>query len=195
MTRIPKDWVDAYYSYGIDRANRRIFLDGEIDTNSASYVRKGLLYMQSESLDKKIELWISSEGGDEYGMFSIYDILRTMESPVHTVATGLCMSAAPLLVAAGRKGDRFATPNSWFMIHESWDEPIPARIKEQQKTLDHYKEMGQRWADLMARHTNLTAKQWLQKCDRVGDCFFDADKALEYGIVDWIWPREAQVGS
>lgn len=191
MGRITKDWVEAYYEYGIDPANRRIFLDGEIDADSASYIRRGILYMESESDDKPIELWVCSEGGDEYGMFSIYDVLRTVKCPIHTIATGLCMSAAPLLVAGGFKGERYATPNSWFMVHESWtDDGGPKRLTEKKREADHETEMTKRWAELMDRHTKLSAKQWLQKCNKVGDYFFDADKAVEYGLVDQLWSEK-----
>lgn len=190
MARIPKDWVDAYYSYGIDRANRRIFLDGEIEAESASYIRRSVLYMESEDRDKAIELWVCSEGGDEYGMFSIYDVLRTVKCPIHTIATGLCMSAAPLLVAAGFKGQRYATPNAWFMVHESWSDSGIKRITEQERDIQHGKAMEARWSELMAKHTKLSEKQWLQRCNKVGDYYFDADKALQYGLVDQLWSEK-----
>lgn len=187
---IPKDWIDAYYSYGIDRDNRRIFLDGTIEQESAQYIRRSILYLDSLNQDKPIELWICSEGGDEYCAFSIYDTLRTIKAPIHTIATGMCMSAAPLLVAAGLTGERYATPNCYFMVHQSWDNFGTDRIDSQGKLLEHYEDVGTRWYNLMQSHTKLTALKWRNMCEAVGDHYFDASKAVEYGLVDQLWSEK-----
>jgi ATP-dependent Clp protease protease subunit len=187
---VSRDWVDAYFNYGVDKNNRRIFLDGELDTESSSYIRRSILYLDSINHDQPIELWICSEGGDEYAMFSIYDTLRTVRCPIHTIATGMCMSAAPLLVAAGEASQRYATPNSWFMVHQSWDDFGEARIDERKKVIAHYESLAERWYELMALHTKHDAKFWKKLCSSVGDSYFSADMAVEYGLVDHIWSEK-----
>src|SRR6188474_705441 len=99
--RITKDWIEAYFEYGIDRQNRRIFLFDGVDEGAIGTVIKGLYYMDSESVEKPIELFIGSFGGSEYEMFGLYDVIRTLRAPIYTTAIGKCMSAAPLLVACG----------------------------------------------------------------------------------------------
>ncbi len=187
---IPKDWIEAYFSYGVDKDNRRIFLDGEINFESSQYVRRSTLYLDSLSQEKPIELWICSEGGDEYCMFSIYDTLRTVKCPITTIATGLCMSAAPLLIAAGEKGERYATPNSWFMIHDSWDDLGQQKVQELKVTTKHLETMCRRWASLMAKHSTKSQKFWLDLCKKPGDFYFDAAEAIEYGLVDQLWDEK-----
>ncbi len=188
MARIPKDWVEAYYTYGIDKDNRRIFLDGCIDEDSAATLRRSILYLDSQADNKPIELWICSEGGDLYGMFSIYDTLRTVTCPIHTIATGMCMSATPLLVAAGTKGERYATPNSWWMIHQHWvTQGHDARIDEVQKANRHNYALLSRHLDLLSQHSKMSKSQLEKMCKSPGDDYFDANKALEYGLVDHIW--------
>jgi ATP-dependent Clp protease protease subunit len=191
MARISKDLIDVYYFYGIDRDNRRIFLDGEITQESSQNIRRGILYLDSLSHEKPIELWICSEGGDEYCTFSIYDTLRTVKCPVHTIATGMCFSAAPLLVAAGTVGERYITPHCWMMVHQTWFDHVPlARIDEHKRTLEHSFKVCEQWYNLMGKHTKLSAKQWMQKCNRIGDYYFDAEKAVEYGLVDQLWSEK-----
>lgn len=190
MAKVSKDWIDVYLEHGIDRQNRRIFLFDDIEENSIGIVIKGLYYMDSESQDKPIELFIGSFGGGEYQMFALYDVIRTLKSPIHTTAIGSCMSAAPLLVACGEKGYRYATPNTWFMIHQSWDSFIEKRIDEVKKDIEHHDKMAERWYELMALHTNQNADFWRTYTEQVGDHFFDAEQAQKLGIIDHIWDEK-----
>ena len=190
MARISKDWIDAYFEYGIDVANRKVFLFDDVDSSSIGAVIKGLYLMESQDNKKPIELFVGSFGGSEYEMFALYDVCRTLVSPIHTTAIGKCMSAAPLLVAAGTTGQRYATPNTFFMVHESWEDFGAKRMDELERDVDHYKQMGSRWAELMKKHSNKPAKFWLSMCKKSGDNYFDAEQALEWGLIDHIWDEK-----
>jgi ATP-dependent Clp protease protease subunit len=190
MVKITKDWVEAYFEYGIDVQNRKVFLTHDIDAESIGAAIKGLYLMEAENTTKPIEVFVGSFGGSEYEMFALYDVLRTLESPIHTTAIGKCMSAAPLLVAAGQPGYRWATPNTFFMVHQSWDEFGPSRTDEMRKVLKHYEVMSKRWYDLMESHTKKDAVFWKRKCESVGDCFFTAEEAMEWGLIDNIWDQK-----
>lgn len=189
-TRISKDWIDAYFEYGVDRQNRRIFLFDGVEENSIGTVIKALYYMDSESIEKPIELFIGSFGGSEYEMFALYDVIRTLRAPIYTTAIGKCMSAAPLLVACGEVGYRYATPNTWFMVHESWEDFGAKRMDELAKDLKHYESMSTRWYDLMALHTKKDINFWKKHCKGVGDHYFDAYQAQEFGLIDHIWDEK-----
>jgi ATP-dependent Clp protease protease subunit len=186
MARISKDWVDAYFEYGVDVANRKVFLFDDVDSSSIGAVIKGLYLMETQDSTKPIELFVGSFGGSEYEMFALYDVCRTLVSPVHTTAIGKCMSAAPLLVAAGEEGNRYATPNTFFMVHEAWEEFGAKRMDE----LKHYKQMGSKWGELMGRHSKKPAKFWLDLCRKSGDTYFNAEQALEWGLIDHIWDEK-----
>lgn len=194
MVKITKDWVEAYFEYGIDVQNRRVFLTHDIDAESIGAAIKGLYLMESDGpIDRKkkpIELFVGSFGGSEYEMFALYDVLRTLESPIHTTAIGKCMSAAPLLVAAGEPGERWATPHTQFMVHQSWDDFGACRTDEAKKVLKHFEIMAASWYRLMAQHTNKNEAFWKRKCEAVGDAFFTAEDALEWGLIDGIWDQK-----
>lgn len=190
MARITKDWVDAYFEYGVDVANRKVFLFDDVDSNSIGAVIKGLYLMEAQTSTKPIELFVGSFGGSEYDMFALYDVCRTLISPIHTTAIGKCMSAAPLLVAAGEEGSRFATPHTFFMVHESWEEFGAKRVDELELDLRHYRQMGSKWGDLMQKHSKKTSKFWLGLCKKSGDTYFNAEQALEWGLIDHIWEEK-----
>lgn len=193
MARISKEWVDAYFAHGVDVANRRVFLFEGVEEDSIGTVVKGLYFMDSQNKEKKekIELFVGSFGGSEYEMFALYDVIQTLKSPIHTVAMGKCMSAAPLLVAAGCPGERWATPNTWFMVHQGWDEFGEKRYDDLQRDITHMKEMGKVWYALMEKHTKKNAAFWKRLCDKSGDTYFDAQQALEWGIVDSLWDEKS----
>lgn len=191
MAKITKDWVEAYFEYGIDVLNRRVFLTHDIDAESIGAAIKGLYLMENETTEKPIEMFVGSFGGSEYEMFALYDVLRTLESPIHTTAMGKCMSAAPLLVAAGEPGFRWTTPNTFFMVHQGYDDfGDNTRIEEASRILKHNRVLAERWYLLMAKHSTKTKDFWKRKCSAVGDCFFGAEEALEWGLVDHIWDQK-----
>ena len=138
---------------------------------------------------KPIELFIGSFGGDEYEMWALYDVLHhSISSPIHTIAIGKCMSAAPLLVASGTLGHRYATPNAWFMVHEGSKDYYADRPESIAAELKHSKDMDDRWFLAMEQHTNKPKQFWKRNCiGKVEDIYFSAIRAQEWGIIDYIW--------
>lgn len=192
MNKISKDWVDAYFQYGVDVNNRCIFLFGDIDEESIGYVIQGLYLMDNQN-DKHdpIELRICSYGGSMDDMFALHDVTRTLKSPVRIMGMGKVMSAAILIVACGEEGDRWAGPNTCFMIHPpSWDSP-DAKMFEHESLVANTKKQWGRWYDLMAEYTNKDAKFWRQKCEGKSDFYFDAQQAQEWGLIDHLWDQKS----
>ena len=61
-----------------------------------------------------IKLYITSEGGLVYQVFSLIDTIQNLRVPVHTICKGFVASAGTLLSLAGKK--RFITENSYMLI-------------------------------------------------------------------------------
>lgn len=187
--RMTKDWIDALFEYGVDRNNRRIFLFDDVDNQPIGMVIKALYLMDSEKQDP-IELFVGSYGGCEYDMFALYDAIRTVHSPIHTTAIGKCMSAAPLLVACGAKKHRYATPNTWFMVHQGLNDIGEKKFDDVKNDLEHWKNMEERWYKLMEQHTKKPASFWKDQCEKMGDRYFDAYQAQEWGLIDHVWDEK-----
>jgi ATP-dependent Clp protease protease subunit len=187
--RIAKDWVNAYFEHGVDVSNRRIFLDDEISDCSISNVIKGIYLMEGTATKQPVSLYMSSFGGDMYEMFALYDILRTVECEIHTFAYGKCMSATPLLLACGEIGHRWCSPNCWFMIHDSWGFAAGSTQRVVAE-VDHWKDMNNKWAELLGKETKKAKKFWIDKCTLPKDYFFNSDKAIAWGVADHIWDQK-----
>ena len=182
--RMTRDWIEALFEYGVDKNNRRIFLFDDVDNQPIGLVIKALFMLDSQSTESPIELFVGSYGGCEYDMFALYDAVQAVQSPIHTTAIGKCMSAAPLLVACGEKKHRAATPNTWFMVHQGWEDIGEKRYDEVKNDLAHLNKLEDRWYSLMEKHTKQSADFWKTQCQKVGDRYFDAYEAKEWGLID-----------
>jgi len=84
----------------------------------ASVIVAQLLFLESESDTKPINMYINSPGGDINAGLAIYDTMQYIQAPVSTLCIGNACSMGSLLLAAGRSGLRRALPNSYVMLHQ-----------------------------------------------------------------------------
>ena len=171
--------------------DRIVFIGTPIDDGVANLVIAQMLFLQMEDAKKDIYLYINSPGGVVTGGMAIYDTMNFLQCDVVTYCIGQAASMSTVLLAAGKKGKRFALPNSRIMIHQptggaggqAADIAIAAReILRWRRTLN----------EALARHTGKTPEQIDKDSDR--DYYMSAEEAKAYGIVDHIVAstREAQ---
>ncbi len=185
MPLFDKDWVEAYFENGVDVTNRRVFI-GDIDADKVDYAIKGLYLMETESSTLPCEMFISSYGGNMYDALALYDIMNTLSCPIHTFAYGKCMSAAPLLLAAGAAGQRWVAPHVAFMHHD-WADEISGKGSELAAAVKHNETIGKVWTNLLAEHSQKDFKWWDARAKKAFDFYFSADDAVEWGLADQIW--------
>lgn len=193
--KVSKDHLEIYFEYGVDIANRCIFMTDEVDADSMGTVIKGLYMMENQNNDKKpIELRICSYGGSVYDMFALHDVTRTLKSPVHTMGMGKVMSAAVLLVACGEEGNRWAGANTSFMVHvPSWDAP-EQKLHDHRIDVKESERLWDIWYKLMERYTKKDIAFWRKLCNKRDDIYFDAYQAQEWGVIDHIWDEKDPEG-
>jgi len=162
---------------------RIVFLGTPIDDQIANLIVAQLIHLESEDPDKDISLYINSPGGSVYAGLAVYDTMQYIKPNIQTICVGIAMSMGALLLAAGSKGKRMATPNSKILIHQvaggfqgqATDIEIQAR-----ETLS----LKKRLEEIIADHTG-------QEVDKVGkdmerDYFMNPNEALDYGIIDTV---------
>ena len=97
---------------------RIIFITGPINDAVASLVCAQLLFLESESAEKDIYMYINSPGGSVTSGLAMYDTMQYVKPDISTVSIGLSASAGSLLLMAGTAGKRISLPNSKIMIHQ-----------------------------------------------------------------------------
>ena len=182
------DELEAAIEWGVDVRGRRIFLHGDVGEESIGTAIRGL-YVMSDMSEEPIELFITSYGGEIDESFALHDVCRTIKVPVHTVALGKCMSAAPLLLACGEPGERYATANTIFMLHSATIdlEGTVANVASIAKAEIVRMEKMDR---LLAEYTTMNYRHWARMSSGNIDRYFDADQALEWGLIDNIWSEK-----
>lgn len=175
----------------VDLPGRRIYLHGGVDEDTIGKAIRAIYFMADLDPEKPIELFVSSYGGDLDEAFALHDVTRTVSCPIHTVALGKCMSAAPMLTACGEPGERYATRHTTFMLHAvtihhmdgSTVEQIRGTAKETQDSVDAY-------INLLVEYSNKPRAHWVRLFKRSCDTYFDAETALEWGLIDGIWSEK-----
>lgn len=163
-------------------AERKIFLWGMVDDDSAKHIVDRLLYLNALN-HEEIKLYINSPGGYVTAGFSIYDTMREIESPVATICTGLAASMGSILLSAGQKGNRYIQPHARVMIHQpSGGARGPASdIEITANEILKTKELSAR---ILADNSNKSFDQVMRDFNR--DHWMGAEESVEYGIVDSI---------
>lgn len=189
MTRLTQVQIEAALEHGVDIPGRRIFLHGDVDESSIGLAIRGL-YLLAGNGQAPIDLFITSYGGEIDEAFALHDVTRTIRVPVHTVALGKCQSAAPLLVACGHPGQRWASENCEFLLHSCYTDGLegtPAQIEAQVKAIQA---RSNRIDRLLSGYTNQPYRHWKRLSDRRVDTVFTAEQALEWGLIDNIWSEK-----
>lgn len=96
---------------------RTILIHGEISSKLAQVVTAQLLAMAADS-DADITIFVHSEGGHVEAGDTIHDMIRFVKPRVRMIGTGWVASAGVHIYLAVPKADRYALPNTRFMIHQ-----------------------------------------------------------------------------
>ena len=162
---------------------RAIYLWGVVDDKSAKDVVTKLLLLEADNPGKEIKFFISSPGGSVTSGMVIYDTMKLIKSPVSTICMGLAASMGSILLSAGEKGKRFIFPHGEVMIHQpslgGHIQGVSADMEIHAEQILRTKEMGAR---ILAENTGQTIERIRKDFER--DYWMDAEKSVEYGIVD-----------
>ena len=180
--------IESALDRGVDPWGRRLFLQGEITDDSIALLIRGMYLIADLDQDRPIELYVCSEGGDIDAAMALHDVTRTIRAPVHTIALGYCMSAAPLLVACGDA--RYASPNCSFMTHAASLE-LGGHIDNVDATAKAVRRRCEQMDRLMAAYTERDYRHWARLSKGAADRYFDAETAVEWGVVDSIWAEKS----
>jgi len=171
----------SYDIYSRLLKERIIFLVGPVNDAVSSVISAQLLFLEAESPNKDISIYINSPGGVVTSGLAIYDTMQYIRPDVSTVCIGQAASMGSLLLAAGAKGKRYCLPNSRIMIHQpsggaqgqATDIEIQAR---------EILSLRARLNEIYAKHTGTALDVISQAVER--DKFMSPDEAKTFGLID-----------
>lgn len=180
------DTENAYYmsSFSAGTDDRLVVLHGEVNEYSISNIIVQLLHLANQN-HKPIYLVISTYGGSVDEMFSLYDTIKFLPCPVHTIALGKVMSAGVLLLATGAKGKRMIGRSARIMIHPI-SGGVLGNVFEAMNEVKEFERLQELMATALVSETKMK-KEEVDKLMKTGhDFFLTPEQALSMGIVDKI---------
>jgi ATP-dependent Clp protease protease subunit len=173
----------AYDIYSRLLRERIVFLGTALDETVANLIIAQFLHLEGEDMDKPINLYINSPGGDMVALFAVYDAMQFLGPPVHTVCVGQAASAAAVLLAAGEPGQRSALPNARVLIHQPHG-GAQGQSVDMEIAVREMVEMRNRMTDILTERSNQDRATIERDMDR--DFILRGDAAVNYGVVDQI---------
>ena len=161
--------------------DRIIFLGEEVNDVTASLVVAQILFLESEDPTKDINLYINSPGGSVVAGMAIYDTMQYVKCDVSTICMGMAASMGAFLLAGGKKGKRYALPNSEIMIHQP-SGGARGQATEIQIAAEQILKSKKKLNEMLAANTGKPLEVIERDTER--DFYMSAKEALDYGIID-----------
>jgi ATP-dependent Clp protease protease subunit len=171
----------AYDIYSLLLKERVVFLGSEIDDQVANVIVAQLLFLDSDSPEREIQMFINSPGGQAYAGMAIYDTMRQVKAPLRTVAIGLTASFGTILLAAGTPGRRYALQNATIHMHQPLG-GTRGQATEIEIQANEILRLRRRVEEIFAFHTGQSAEKIRRDIER--DVYLTAAQAAEYGLID-----------
>lgn len=170
--------------------NRIVFLGTDVNNESANLICAQLLLLANEDSERDVSFYINSPGGSVTDGLGIYDTMQFIPCDVSTVCIGMAASMGQFLLSAGTPGKRYALPHSRVLMHQpsGGTRGQATDIAIQAEQIIYLKRM---MAERTAFHTGQPVDRIEADSDR--DRWFTAEEAKDYGFVDRVIEKAAQV--
>ncbi|MDP2926742.1 MAG: ATP-dependent Clp endopeptidase proteolytic subunit ClpP [bacterium] len=178
----------AYDIYSRLLKERIVFLAGPINDFVANSIIAQLLFLTSKDPAKDIQLYINTPGGSVTAGLAIYDTIQHVKPDISTVCVGLAASMGAVLLCAGKKGKRFALPNSEILLHQVAG-GVTGEAVEIEITARQILKIKDKLNQILARHTGQSLGKIEKDTDR--DFYLSASDAKEYGLIDSVIKTKA----
>ena len=173
----------AYDIYSRLLRDSIIFIGSEITDELANLVIAQLLYLEAESPEREISLYINSPGGSITAGLAIYDTMQFVANDISTICVGQAASMAAVLLASGTAGKRISLPNARVVLHQ----PIGGYQGQASDIAIQAKEIlriRESLYHILVKHTRQTKSRIQADIER--DFIMTAAAARDYGLIDQI---------
>lgn len=173
----------AYDIYSRLLKERIIFLGTAIDDNLSSLIIAQLLFLEAEDPEKDINLYINTPGGSVTAGLAVFDTMNYVKPDISTICIGQAASMGAFLLAAGKKGKRFALPNSRIMLHQPLG-GVEGQASDIEIHAEEILKLKKKLNKILSETTNTNIKTIERDTDR--NFFLSAKESIKYGIIDEI---------
>lgn len=184
----PMSEPNAFLEEALFKA-RTIMLTGGVDDKLARRVCERLLALSAESSDP-ILLVVSSPGGHVESGDMIHDMIKFVGAPVKILGSGWVASAGALIYSAAKPENRYALPNTRFLLHEPRG-GVGGQASDVEIQVREIVRMRERLNRIFAEATGQTYEKIVADTDR--DYWMSAEEAVKYGLVSKIVRHHSEI--
>jgi ATP-dependent Clp protease, protease subunit len=164
--------------------SRILFLHQPITDEIANGLIAQLLYLDGIDSDAAIQLHIQTSAGSVAAGLAVYDVMRSLRSPIHTLCMGAADGIGSLLVASGTPGQRLAQPHARIRLAQPEATFTGGTANEFDSAAREVFRQRHMLYELYAQATG-------QAIERIAECiaqraFMSATEAKDYGLIDHI---------
>src|ERR1700716_4281731 len=161
-----------------------VFVRGVNDDEMATTSTAQLLFLENETPERDIQLYINSPGGSLTAALSIYEAMQYVGTKVATLCTGLAASGGSILLAGGDPGMRMSLPHAQILIHQPFSQGIQGQATDIQIHAQEILRQREQLASLYAKHCGRPLEDVERNMER--DFFMTPEQAKEWGLIDLI---------
>ena len=176
----------SYDIYSRLLEDRIIFVNDEINDQTANLIIAQMIYLEGKDPDKDIMMYINSPGGSVVAGLAIYDTMNYIKCDVSTICVGMAASMAAVLLSSGTKGKRFALPNSEIMIHQPLG-GFQGQASDIKIHADHIIKTRKLLNKILSDNSGVDIAKIEKDTDR--DNYMSAEEAKKYGLIDKIYAK------
>lgn len=165
-------------------ADRKIFVEGEINQEKACTFVKQILLLCKEDSCKPIDVLINSPGGEISSGLLMYDCIQSCKTPIRMYCMGTAYSMGALLFASGNHG-RYMFPHSELMLHEPLlGSRVGGNASSIRSISDSLMDTRNKMNQILAKHTGKTTKE-IEEATSF-DHYFSPEESVDFGLADEI---------
>lgn len=133
----------------------------------------------ASATSKDVVVHLSSQGGEVYEGYTIYNILKNSGKNIHVVIEGFCASIATLIALVGKDSPTIYETAS-FMIHNPFT-GVEGDANQLRKTAEHLDAIKAELIKVYGEKTGLSTQELWDMMDK--ETFFTAKEAESAGFV------------
>lgn len=172
----------------VEFSHNRIYFYSGVTRPKILKLNKGIFNLNVNMLSKTgpleyqpppIKLHINSYGGSVFAGLAAVDYIKNSKIPVHSVIDGCAASAATLMSCVADR--RYMHKNACMLVHQlsgiMW-----GKFQEMQDDIQNSEMLMKKIKNIYKEHTKIPKKEM----DNIlkHDIWWEAEKCLEYGLVD-----------
>lgn len=184
MVNVIKETSHGYSLIGLEDEmydKRYVFLNKDVNEESMASLMEQFMHLELTKPGERINFVINSPGGNVSDGLAVYDLIRSLESPVRTICMGTAASMGAILFLAG--DERVMAKHSQVMIHDaSFGKADFSGLKPEEisEKADDLLKTTKILREIIAERTGKSLKEVTEKMKK--DSYFKAEEAIEFGL-------------